>query len=174
MNDSQLAIQLMKHIDASFFKRVSQILDTLEVYDSGAINIISIRDGQVFCDNINDVADTLYQKLEFVKSHHLTSTFKIEGLESDASVQKMRECLGNCQEFDCHLFLNFCDNAPSFDLHSDDKNVVLLLLKGHKVVEIQDQKPVTLTPGKCVRIPQRVPHSVTTLKPSIALSLGYV
>ena len=70
-----------------------------------------------------------------------------------------------------HLFINN-KGGFSFQKHKDDTNVYLYVVKGKKLVHMNDDI-ITVTEGQGIHIPEGTYHKVDSVKDTWALSIGY-
>ena len=70
-----------------------------------------------------------------------------------------------------HLFINN-KGGFSFKKHKDDTNVYLYVVKGKKLVHMNDDI-ITVTEGQGIHIPEGTYHKVDSVKDTWALSIGY-
>ena len=70
-----------------------------------------------------------------------------------------------------HLFINN-KGGFSFQKHKDDTNVYLYVVKGKKLVHMNDDI-ITVTEGQGIHIPEGTYHKFDSEKDTWALSIGY-
>jgi mannose-6-phosphate isomerase-like protein (cupin superfamily) len=139
-----------------------QLLD-YNNYEQGLLKVIGYP-GYPISDCI--VKDVMSYS-EWVNRHSQYPVIKLEGLERlDAVKSQFGPNIKNI-----HLFVSQ-KYGQSFNWHRDNLNVILIVLRGHKLVQILD-KSYSLYTGKSIRILKGSAHKVVSKKNTWALSLGY-
>lgn len=71
----------------------------------------------------------------------------------------------------CHIYRAY-SNSDSFKLHTDPDDVLLKMLEGQKIFEI-DGKETILKQGEEIFIPANTPHRAINTNDSLMLSIGF-
>ena len=105
---------------------------------------------------------------QWINSYKSYNGIKVEGLETNTKITKHFK---HIKVKNIHLFLNQ-KTGYSFKWHSDDVNVFLYVVSGHKRVHIKNEV-YRLTSGQGVIIPKHTLHKVFSQKNTWALSVGF-
>lgn len=132
-------------------------------YEQKLVSIINTKGEQILLSSFNE----LY--------NDSNATIKVEGLEK-YSVELFNMCLHlglkykHIGPITCHAFIAK-ENSPSFGLHTDPDDVVIMCIEGSKKLLIQDEY-IILQPGDDVYIPANTPHQAFNETSAFTLSFG--
>jgi mannose-6-phosphate isomerase-like protein (cupin superfamily) len=106
--------------------------------------------------------------------HH--STVKLQSMEKYSSnihqmCDKLRKDNDHNGPVTCHLFYANSENSPSFGLHKDTDDVVIIVCDGTKHMEINGEQ-VVLHQNDTVFIPAGTEHKAVNYCPNVILSFG--
>ena len=104
----------------------------------------------------------------WIKQKNLYPVVKVESIETQHTI--LRGCKW-LKINSVHMFLNQ-KSGYSFNWHSDDVHVILLVLKGWKKVFIKN-KITILKQGDFIFIPRGFRHKILSKKNTVALSFGF-
>lgn len=104
---------------------------------------------------------------QWIDTHHKYSNIKIEGLECDSCILRFCSTRGIKN---IHAFYNQ-KSGYSFKWHSDDLDVLLIVVKGYKRLEIKNST-YNLRAGDSVIIPKGYKHRAWSSADTWALSVG--
>lgn len=107
--------------------------------------------------------------------NHLADTVKVEGMERyspemAAICQALAIRYRHAGPVTCHAFLADTGSG-TFDLHTDPDDVVLVVIAGRKIIEV-DGVEHELTVGDDLFIKKGTPHKAINRYPSLMLSIG--
>jgi mannose-6-phosphate isomerase-like protein (cupin superfamily) len=132
-------------------------------YEQKLVSIINTKGEQILLSSFSE----LY--------NDPNSTIKVEGLEK-FSIETYNKCqyLGlkynHKGPITCHAFIAK-DGAPSFPLHTDPDDVIILCVEGTKKLLIENEY-IILQAGDDVYIPANTPHQAFNENAAFTLSFG--
>jgi mannose-6-phosphate isomerase-like protein (cupin superfamily) len=131
-------------------------------YEQKLVSLINTKGEQILLSSFSE----LYNE---------NSTIKVEGMEKFC-VNIYNKCQYLSLKYDhsgpitCHAFIAK-DDAPSFPLHTDPDDVIILCVEGTKKLLIKNEY-IILEAGDDVYIPANTPHQAFNEKASFILSFG--
>ena len=115
----------------------------------------------------DNIVKDFYSYAEWINRYHEFSTIKVEGITLSAREARYF----GVKIKDVHLFFSQ-HSGYSFHWHKDSVNVILMVLKGKKMVWIRNKK-YRLGAGQQVGIRRGELHRVQSKENTWALSIGY-
>jgi len=156
-------------------KDFARALSSLEFFEERKVYVIELQNGTYQKDYcVNDVCQS-YARYEGLLQTFLDAKhgLKIEGFESfNRNIFQFCNTLSNVWDrpVNCHAYWGF-EGHGSFDMHVDDCNVVIAVVHGKKLVNVNGVE-YTLARGDVLYIPPGVPHQATNLTDCLSLSFG--
>lgn len=132
-------------------------------YEQKLVSVINTKGEQILLSSFSE----LYNDPE--------STIKVEGMEK-FSIEIYNKCQYLSLKYShkgpitCHAFIAKA-NAPSFPLHTDPDDVIILCVEGDKKLLIKDEY-ILLRAGEDVYIPANTPHQAFNESAAFTLSFG--
>lgn len=132
-------------------------------YEQKLVSIINTKGEQILLSSFSE----LYNDPE--------STIKVEGMEK-FSIEIYNKCQYLSLKYDhkgpvtCHAFIAK-DGAPSFPLHTDPDDVIILCVEGTKKLLVNNEY-ILLEAGDDVYIPANTPHQAFNEMAAFTLSFG--
>lgn len=151
-------------------KLIEAIFSSSVLYEKKSFYVIENQGYDERCEFDSFSAEVMYLK----KSYDAGKAIIVKNLENfDETISKRALDLG--PHTDVHLYITPNEKAESFPFHTDDRDVVVHLLYGHKKFELKEGDNITayeLNPGDELVISKGTEHRAIPMGASALLSFG--
>jgi mannose-6-phosphate isomerase-like protein (cupin superfamily) len=148
-----------KSVSSSLLKKLKQETVSYDRYASGELKFI--------IEGFDTAVNVAYSYSQWIEAVTEIPAVKVEGLKLIPKIKEVQ----NLKVKNIHLFVSV-KKGFSFNWHKDDVNVFLYVVRGKKIVFIENKKYV-LVKNQGVFIPKGKLHRVNSQSNTWALSIGY-